>query len=85
SYGTACECLWGRTIGKALAGCEVVSVGGRRLRVGLMQSAARNVFKWALAPWAALALGARGGRHRGDAAARAAVVVRIDEEVSPKQ
>jgi hypothetical protein len=80
AYGTVCESLWGKTIGKALAGCEVVSVAGRRRRLGLVQSGARNLFKWGLAPWAALGLALSGGRHRGDATARAAVVVRVEEE-----
>jgi len=79
-YGTAAEWLWGRTLGKMLAACEVVSVTPGRARVGLMRTAARNLFKWGLAPWALLGLAAGEGRHRGDEVAGSAVVVRIERE-----
>lgn len=76
--GTLGEWLWGRTIGKSLAGCRVVSVAPGRPKLGLMRSGARNVFKWVLAPWAAFGLASPELRHRGDRVAGAAVVVAVE-------
>lgn len=75
-YSTLGEWLAGRTLGKLVLGMRVVSVDPARPRVGLMRSGARNVFRWALAPWAVLGLGSPGLRHRGDVVAGAGVVVR---------
>lgn len=75
-YGTASEWMLGCTLGKAAARLRVVSVDPSRPTLGLMRCGARNVFRWALAPWALLGLGARDFRHRGDVVASAAVVIR---------
>lgn len=75
--GALSEWLTCRTPGKWLAGCRVVSVDPGRARVGLARSLARNVFRWAFAPWALLGLGPPLMRHRGDLVAGAAVVVGI--------
>lgn len=78
-YGTASEWMLGRTLGKAAAGLRVVSVDPARPTVGLLRCGARNVFRWALAPWALLGMGSGDFRHRGDVVAVAAVVTRRDE------
>ncbi|MCC7389960.1 MAG: RDD family protein [Phycisphaerales bacterium] len=75
-YSTVMEWGLGRTVGKLVLGLRVVSVDPRRGRVGLMRTGARNVFRWALAPWAIVGLGGPGLRHRGDAVAGAGVVAR---------
>ena len=75
-YGTASEWMLGCTLGKAAARLRVVSVDPSRPTLGLMRCGARNVFRWALAPWALLGLSARDFRHRGDVVASAAVVMR---------
>ncbi|MBK7405789.1 MAG: RDD family protein [Phycisphaerales bacterium] len=72
---TAGEWLTGRTLGKLVTGCRVVSVVPSRPRVGLAASLARNVFRWAFAPWAVLGMGPPTLRHRGDVVAGAAVAV----------
>lgn len=81
-YSTLMEWLLGRTVGKLVLGMRVVSVDPARARLGLMRSGARNVFRWALAPWAVLGLGAQELRHRGDLVAGAGVVVRDRRESS---
>ncbi len=78
-YGTASEWMLGCTFGKALARIRVVSVDPGRPTLGLMRCGARNVFRWALAPWALLGLGSPDFRHRGDVIAGAAVVMRPGE------
>ncbi|MFG0243936.1 MAG: RDD family protein [Phycisphaerales bacterium JB054] len=75
-YGTASEWMLGCTLGKAAARLRVVSVDPSRPTLGLMRCGARNVFRWALAPWALLGLSAPDFRHRGDVVASAAVVMR---------
>ncbi|MFG0260294.1 MAG: RDD family protein [Phycisphaerales bacterium JB041] len=75
-YGTACEWMLGYTLGKAAARLRVVSVDHDRPTLGLMRCGARNVFRWALAPWAMLGLSAPDFRHRGDVVASAAVVMK---------
>lgn len=75
-YGTASEWMLGCTLGKAAARLRVVSVDPSRPTLGLMRCGARNVFRWAIAPWAVLGLSARDFRHRGDVVASAAVVMR---------
>jgi hypothetical protein len=75
-YSTAMEWGLGRTVGKLMLGLRVVSVDPRRGRVGVMRTGARNVFRWALAPWAIVGLGGPELRHRGDMVAGAGVVVR---------
>ncbi len=80
--GTICEAIFGRTIGKVLAGCEVFPVVGReaidRRGLGLRRAGMRNAVKWALPPAALLGLFEPGGRHRGDIAAGTVVVERFD-------
>ncbi|MEM0983794.1 MAG: RDD family protein, partial [Planctomycetota bacterium] len=78
--GTLLEATLGGTIGKLLSQCRVVSSEPGNRSIGLLRSLTRNVVKWALPPVAVLAIGDRSGRHRGDAMARAVVVVRVDAE-----
>lgn len=82
--GTVCEGVFGRTIGKVVAGCEVLPVAGRetvdRRGLGLGRAAIRNAVKWALPPAALLGLFEPGGRHRGDVAGRTVVVERFEPE-----
>jgi hypothetical protein len=82
--GTVCEGVFGRTIGKVVAGCEVLPVAGRetvdRRGLGLGRAAIRNAVKWALPPAAMLGLFEPGGRHRGDVAGRTVVVERFERE-----
>lgn len=80
--GSLSEWMFGRTIGKLLADCEVVDVaeapkGIRRPK--LWQACVRNLVVWVAPPAAALGLMEAGGRHRGDALSKTAVVVRDPE------
>lgn len=81
--GTVCEGVFGRTIGKVVAGCEVLPVAGRetvdRRGLGLGRAAIRNAVKWALPPAALLGLFEPGGRHRGDVVGRTVVVERFEK------
>ena len=75
--GTITEWLLGRSLGKSLTGCGVVSVRpGRGARLSFVQALGRNAFKWALAPGAAMLLVDASGRQRGDVVTGTAVVVR---------
>lgn len=87
--GTLTEWLFGRSPGKLLADCEVVSIIGGSdgakeqtdvPRPSLSSCLIRNCVKWFLSPVAMLALFDDSGRHRGDQIAKAAVVVEIREE-----
>lgn len=84
--GTLSEAVFGRTIGKAMAGCEVLPVVGTqtvdRRGLGLGRAAARNAVKWALPPAAMLGLFEPGGRHRGDVTGRTVVVERFEEDAT---
>jgi uncharacterized RDD family membrane protein YckC len=84
-YGTASEWILGATLGKLALGVRVVSVDAKRPRVGLLRAAARNVFRWALAPWALLGMASPPFRHRGDVVAFTAVVVRRPDEAPPSE
>ena len=84
-YSTASEWMLGCTLGKAAVGIRVVSVDPSRPTLGLMRCGARNVFRWALAPWAFLGLSVPDFRHRGDLVAAAAVVTRPDKAGGPPQ
>ena len=92
-HTTVCEWLFGRSLGKALSGCEVgrsamvrdpldgmLSPGFTRL--SLVRAAMRNLIKWGLPPVALFGLGTPEHRHAGDAAAGAVVVVRYVPEAS---
>lgn len=87
--GTVGEALFGRTPGKLLADCEVISIAPRKEkdeageeipRPGLAASLTRNAIKWFLFPVGAIALMDGSGRHRGDQFAKAAVVIPFDPE-----
>ena len=87
--GTVGETLFGRTPGKLLADCEVISIAPRTgkdatsddiPRPSFAASLTRNAIKWFLSPVAAVALMDGSGRHRGDQFAKAAVVVPFDPE-----
>lgn len=82
-YGSICEWLVGRTLGKTLMGCEVVVTGGEGaeglVRPSLGASFLRNLIKWGLPPVAILGVLDPSGRHRADQYARTAVVV-LDPE-----
>jgi len=89
-HTTLGEWLAGRSIGKALAGCEVVHVrfvqeedGEVRPvleRPALWRAAVRNLLRWAIPPLAISGLSAPDHRHRGDLAAGTVVVVRPGED-----
>jgi uncharacterized RDD family membrane protein YckC len=83
--------LFGRSIGKAITGCEVVCPGAavpgsdgtvepRLVRPSLWRAALRNLVCWSLPPVAMWGLANPDHRHRGDIAAGTAVVVRVEEE-----
>lgn len=80
--GTLSEWLTGRTLGKLIAGCEVIDVRPPERvlhRPSLWQSLVRNAVKWIVPPVAIVGLFDSQGRHRGDSYARSAVVVRVEE------
>lgn len=90
--GTAGEFFFGRSPGKLLTDCEVISLvpqparaDGELPRPELWACLVRNGIKWFLSPVAVLAMMDATGRHRGDQIARAAVVIRFDpnEEEDP--
>lgn len=86
--GTLSEWLFGRTPGKLMTDCEVISVvpppagaeDASVSRPSLPACVVRNAVKWFLSPVAMLALLDDTGRHRGDQMARAAVVVEIPDD-----
>ncbi|MBX3389333.1 MAG: hypothetical protein KF691_07740 [Phycisphaeraceae bacterium] len=85
--GTVGETFFGRSPGKLLADCEVISIAPAKpgeqaelRRPRFAGNLIRNAIKWFLFPVAALALMDGSGRHRGDQFARAAVVVRFETE-----
>ncbi|MBY0111874.1 MAG: RDD family protein [Phycisphaerales bacterium] len=89
--GTLGEWIFGRSPGKLLTDCEVVSISsaaastqpGETEEIHRPSFAAcfiRNCIKWFLSPVALLAIMDDSGRHRGDQIARAAVVVEIVED-----
>ncbi len=90
--GTVGETFFGRSPGKLLADCEVISIVPRKegadkeeiLRPSFASSLTRNAIKWFLFPVAALALMDGSGRHRGDQFGRAAVVVPFDPNEEPE-
>lgn len=89
-YSVACETLFGRTLGKVACGCWVLRVEavaggpasgeGQRRYLSPAAALVRNAVKWVLSPIAALMLVDGTGRHRGDALARAVVVVVLPHE-----
>lgn len=78
AYTTLAEWGSGRTLGKALVGCRVVSIDPNRPRPGLLRTASRNVFRWMFAPWALVGMTSLDMRHRGDRVAGTVVAVWID-------
>lgn len=82
------EGLLGYSPGKFLMGVRVFRAvageEGRPIKLGVFFGLVRATIKWLIPPVAALALLDREGRHRGDAAARAVVVVRAAAEASPE-
>lgn len=84
SISTVMEAAFGRSVGKAMAGCEVLPVVSRtavdRRGVGLWRAAVRNAIRWGLPPAALLGVFEPGGRHRGDVVGRTVVVSRFEPE-----
>lgn len=87
---TVLECLLGRTPGKLVTGCEVLSTKVRlgqstqgEARPTVWQALVRNVLKWGLPPLGALGVMDPSGRGRHDQFARTAVIVRYVAEDEP--
>ncbi|MEX2217246.1 MAG: RDD family protein [Phycisphaerales bacterium] len=85
--GALCERLLGRTLGKAIAGCEVIRPVIRiadgvpvpaPTRPSLLRSMVRNLLKWVLPPVALAGAFSPERRHRGDVVSGSAVVIRLD-------
>lgn len=84
--GTLGEWRSGRSLGKILAGCEVMSIHptpapkieGPLPRPTLWCAFKRNAIKWFLPPVAMLGIFDHQGRHRADMMARTAVVIRVE-------
>lgn len=83
---TVGEAMTGRTIGKALAGCEVASLlrdpASGEVQLGpvmVWQALVRNVIRWGIPVLGILLLIDGGRRHPADAAARTVVVIRTEE------
>ena len=73
------EGLLGYSPGKFLVGLRVYrGEAGSVRKLGVFWGLVRATIKWMIPPVAALALLDREGRHRGDAAARAVVVRRVE-------
>lgn len=81
------EGLLGFSPGKFLVGTRVYraspGVAGQPVKLGVFFGLVRATIKWLIPPVAALALFDPQGRHRGDAAARAVVVMRAVPEPTP--
>lgn len=74
--GTVGEALTGRSLGKLITGCEVISIVDREQPdVSFSAALVRNAIKWGLPPVAVLGLFDPGLRHKGDDFARTAVVI----------
>jgi hypothetical protein len=88
--GTLGEWLFGRSLGKALTGCEVAVPSVSKLesgevlvelkRVAIWRAAVRNLVKWLIPPVAMSGVSSAEGRHRGDTAAGTVVIVRSEPE-----
>jgi len=87
--GTVLESLFGRSLGKLMAGCGVVEMSRGVPKKGetdeprspvLWRSAVRNLVKWGLPPVALFGLLDPAGRHRADQLAGTAVVVEGEDE-----
>jgi hypothetical protein len=87
--GTVLETLFGRTLGKLLAGCGVIEMSRGVPKKGendeprapvYWRAAIRNLIKWGLPPVALFGLLDPAGRHRADQLAGTAVVVEGEEE-----
>lgn len=82
---TLSEWRFGRSPGKALTGCRVMTVVKpvkgplRPERLSLAQAAVRNACRWLVPPLVIQAFVDPVGRHRGDILARTAVLVPISE------
>lgn len=74
--GTVGEALTGRSLGKLITGCEVISIQHPdQPDLPFTSALVRNAVKWGLPPVAILGLFDPGLRHKGDDFARSAVVV----------
>lgn len=84
SISTVMEAAFGRSVGKAMAGCVVLPVVSRtavdRRGIGLWRAAVRNAIRWGLPPAALLGVFEPGGRHRGDVVGRTVVVSRFEPD-----
>jgi hypothetical protein len=88
AYSTVSEWLFGRGIGKWVAGCRVAAWGVGPAdasaivvaRPSLWRAAVRNVVRWVLPPLAISGLLSADHRHRGDLSAGTVVVVRVEPE-----
>ena len=91
AHTTLGEWLFGRSLGKALMGCEVISVlaghapgaspiEDEAVKPRLWQAVVRNFVRWAIPPVAVLGMADLSRRHRGDVLARTAVVERVVSE-----
>lgn len=92
AVGTVGEAVFGRTPGKLITDCEVISIVASKAgesdelpRPDFRSSLIRNAIKWFLFPVAVLALMDGSGRHRGDQFAKAAVIVRFETEDEPQE
>lgn len=89
AHCTLGEWVLGRSIGKALAGCEVAHVMWKKREDGevevvlerpsLWRAAVRNLVRWTIPPLAISGMSAMDHRHRGDAAAGTVVIIRVPE------
>jgi hypothetical protein len=74
--GTVGEALTGRSLGKLITGCEVISVAHPdQPDLPFIAALIRNAIKWGLPPVAVLGLFDPGLRHKGDDFANSAVVI----------
>lgn len=88
---TVFEWMFGRSLGKMIAGCEVVDVSGVSLlhdetgqsdlpRPSFFRSLVRNAVKWAFPPVGIFMVLDAAGRHPGDVFAKTAVVCWLPED-----
>ncbi len=77
---TIAEAIFGRSLGKAMLGCRVISIKDASALRGpsFVAAALRNLVRWTIPPLAWFFLTQPDLRHRGDRLARTAVIVQIE-------
>jgi hypothetical protein len=93
-HATLGDWLMGRSLGKAITGCEVCALASSQPdesgvlqptlgRPTIWQAALRNLVSWVVPPLAVWGMGGPDHRHKGDQVSRTVVVIRAEPEPPP--